>query len=73
MATHKRTYTTKHRRGIRPQTSPQKEQPNLIRGLDTAVLATLLNARVPMIDAVIERKEKSQVVTQEVMLLEFNY
>jgi hypothetical protein len=68
MATHK-TYTTKQR----TQTSPQKEQPNLIRGLDTAVLATLLNARVPMIDALIERKEKSQVVTQELMLLEFNY
>lgn len=46
---------------------------NLIPGLDPAALARQLNDRLPALNAVIERKEKSQLVTQEVMLLEFNY
>jgi hypothetical protein len=41
--------------------------------LDAAALAVRLNERLPRINAVIERKEKSQIVTQDVMLLEFNY
>jgi hypothetical protein len=51
----------------------QKDRPNLIPGLDPAALARQLNERLPAINAVIERKEKSQLVTQEIMLLEFNY
>ena len=73
MATTKKSHSGKQQRAIRPQRSPQKDRGNLTRGLDPASLATLLNQRVPMINAVIERKEKAQVITQEVMLLEFNY
>jgi hypothetical protein len=73
MATQKRTAATKHQRTVRPQGRSQKKRPSLIPGLDPALLATQLHARVPMIKAVTELKEKSQVVTQEVLLLEFNY
>jgi hypothetical protein len=73
MATTKKSHSGKQLRTIKPQRSPQKDQGNLVRGLNAADLASLLKERVPMINAVIERKEKAQVVTQEVMLLEFNY
>jgi len=61
------------KRTIKPQRSPQTARGNLVRGLNASDLASVLRQRVPMINAVIERKEKAQVVTQEVMLLEFNY
>jgi hypothetical protein len=50
-----------------------EQRSNLTPGLNPAVLAVRLNERLPRINAVIERKEKSQIVTQDVMLLEFNY
>jgi len=73
MATNKKSHGGKQVRTIKPQRSTQGTGGNLIRGLNPTLLANLLDKRVPMINAVIERKEKAQVVTQEVMLLEFNY
>ena len=73
MATQKKSHGGKSVRTIKPHRSPQKDRGNLIRGLSPTALASQLNQRVPMINAVIERKEKAQVVTQEVMRLEFNY
>jgi hypothetical protein len=73
MATTKKSHGGRQQRPTKPQRSPQKDRGNLTRGLNSARLASLLNQRVPMINAVIERKEKAQVITQEVMLLEFNY
>lgn len=73
MATTKKSHSGRQTRPTKPQKSPQQDRGNLTRGLDPARLANLLNQRVPMINAVIERKEKAQVITQEVMLLEFNY
>jgi hypothetical protein len=62
-----------HPQETKSQRPSPKERRNLIPGLEPAALASRLNERLPMLNAVIERKEKSQVVTQEVMLLEFNY
>lgn len=68
----KKTDST-HTQEMKSHRPPQRDRRNLIPGLDSAALASRLNERLPMINAVIERKEKSQMVTQEVMLLEFNY
>jgi hypothetical protein len=65
--------TYSHRPDTKSHRTPNRERANLTPGLDTAVLAVRLNERLPIINAVIARKEKSQLVTQDVMLLEFNY
>lgn len=66
-------HTDSHKEETQPRKLERNDQPNLTPGLDSTELATKLNERLPLIKAVIERKEKSQTVTQDVMLLEFNY
>jgi hypothetical protein len=68
MATEKRVS-----KQLATRTPTTAEKPNLLPGLNSATLAAKLNQRAEMINAVIERKERSQIVTQEVMLLEFHF